>query len=190
MRVYKTVPGNSGKKFTTKIKTMKTFMRVMLLFIALIALSLSVSYMLSGSPVEIVNSVQINKSPYEVFDYIADMRNELKWNPDVQYMEKKSAGPVEAGTVFRAKWHRSDTIDVTITQYYPPYSVGFQNGGPLEVNLLLQLFKTGDQTKLESRFTATPHGFLRAIFPIVKWQLEAQEKETMLHLKKALERKD
>ena len=167
---------------------MKIFIRVLLLFFALTVLSLGVSYMLSGGQVEIVNTVQINKSPYEVFDYISDMRNELKWTPDVQYMEKKSAGPVEVGTVFRAKWHKSDTIDVTITQYYPPYSVTFQNGGPLEVTLLLQLFKTGEQTKLESRFTAIPHGFLRAIFPVVKSQIKAREKENMINLKKALER--
>jgi polyketide cyclase/dehydrase/lipid transport protein len=36
----------------------------------------------------IENSVEIGRSPDEVFDYTVDMRNELKWNPDVQSMEK------------------------------------------------------------------------------------------------------
>lgn len=35
---------------------------------------------------------------------------------------------------------------------------------------------------------ATPHGFLRAIFPVVKSQIKAREKENMINLKKALER--
>lgn len=167
---------------------MKILIRILLIFFMLIALFLGVSYVISGGQTEIINSVQINKPPNEVFDYIADMRNELKWNPDVQYMEKKSAGAIDVGTVFRAKWHLSDTIDVEVTQYYPPYWVTFENGGPLEVNLKLILSPMGEATKLESKFVATPHGFIRAIFPIFKAQIKAQEKENMSNLKKALEK--
>lgn len=167
---------------------MKNLIRVLWIIFTLIVVSLGISYMVSGGQTKIVNTVVINKSPNEVFDFIADMRNELKWNPDVQYMEKKSDGPVETGTVFRAKWRMSDTLDVTLSQYYPPYSVTFENGGPIEVNLKLVLLKKGDATELESTFLATPHGFVRAIFPIIKSKMKAQEKENMVNLKKALER--
>lgn len=163
-------------------------MRVLFVFLAAVVLLLGASYMASGGQTEIVNTVQINKPPYEVFNYVSDMRNEVNWNPDVQYVAKKSAGPVETGTIFSAKWRQSDTMDVTITQYYPPYSVTFENGGPLEVTLQLQLLKVGEATKLESKFMATPHGFTRAIFPVLKSQMEAREKENMTHLKKILER--
>ena len=166
---------------------MKNLIRVVLIIFAIIVLLLGISYWRSGGQTEIVNSIQINKPTYEVLDYIADMRNELKWNPDAQYIEKMSAGPIEVGTVFRAKWHMSDTIDVTVTQYYPPYWVAFENGGPLEVILKLVLSPIGEGTELESKFIATPHGFIRAIFPIFKARLKAQEKENMINLKKALE---
>ncbi|MBK7873749.1 MAG: hypothetical protein IPJ74_25370 [Saprospiraceae bacterium] len=111
---------------------MKTLIRVLLIFLAIIVVLLGVSYMISGGQTEIINTVQIKKPPYEVIDYIADMRNELKWNPELQYVEKKSDGPIDVGTVFSAKWHRSDTLDVTATEYYPPYWVAFANRGHLK----------------------------------------------------------
>ena len=166
---------------------MRNLIRVLLIIIALIVLLFGISYMISGGQTEIVNSIKINKPAHEVLNYIADMRNELKWNPHAQYVEKMSTGPIEVGTVFRAKWHMSDTIDVTVTQYYPPYWVTFENGGQLEVTLKLVLSPSGEETELESKFIAIPHGFIRAIFPIFKAQLKAQEKENMINLKKALE---
>ena len=39
----------------------------------------------------------------EVFDAFGDMRNERKWNLDVQLMEKITDGPVRFGTKFRPK---------------------------------------------------------------------------------------
>lgn len=164
---------------------MKTFIRVLLLVFGLIVLLLGIFYMMSGSQTEIVNTIQINKPPYEVIDYISDMRNELKWNPDVQYVEKKSDGPIDVGTVFRAKWHKSDTLDVTVTEYYPPYWVAFENALEGAHKLVLSPIEEG--TKLESTFITTPHGFTRAIFPIFKAQLKAQKKENMMNLKRALE---
>ncbi|MBI1224672.1 MAG: hypothetical protein GC192_05510 [Bacteroidetes bacterium] len=166
---------------------MKILIRGLLMLLAILFVSLGVSYILSGNQAEIVNTVEINKSPNEVIDFISDMRNELKWNPDLQFMEKKSPGPIDVGTVFRAKWHMSDTLDVTVTQFYPPYSVTFENGGAIEVVHKLTLTKMGDSTRLESQFMATPHGFARAIFPTIKSRIEAQEKKNMKNLKKALE---
>lgn len=123
-----------------------------------------------------------------VFDFISDMRNELKWNPDVLFMEKISEGAVGQGTRFRAKWDMSDTINEVITRYERPNYVTFVKGGPLEVRLELKLTPVGSETEMESRFIATPHGFIRAISPIFKAKLKSQEQENMVNLKKALEK--
>ncbi|MFZ1677918.1 MAG: hypothetical protein WAT91_11625 [Saprospiraceae bacterium] len=63
----------------------------------------------------------------------------------------------------------------------------FVNGGPLEVTLELTLTSAGDATEMESKFIATPHGFIRAIFPIFRKKMKRQEQENMMNLKKALE---
>ena len=51
----------------------------------------------------IENSVQIERSPEDVFDYLVDLRNELEWNPDVESMKKLTDGPISVGTKFLAK---------------------------------------------------------------------------------------
>ena len=60
-----------------------------------------------------------------MFNYISDMRNELKWNPDVQYMKKTTDGPEGVGTHFKAKWNMSDTLDEEITRFDPPNNLTF-----------------------------------------------------------------
>ncbi len=167
---------------------MKVFSRVLLIFAALILVTLGISYMVSGGQSEIINHVSVQKSPDVVFDYITDMRNELKWNPDVMFMEKQTNGPIGKGTSFRAKWHLSDTINVFVTHYERPYEVTFENGGPIEVTLQLKLNSNGPKTELESRFIATPHGFVRAIFPIFKARIKAQERQNMVNLKNAIDK--
>lgn len=166
---------------------MKKYFRIFLGCLLIIPAILGISYLFSGGSSVIVNHVRISKPPEIVFDYISDMTNELKWNPDVMFMEKISQGPVGHGTRFRAKWHMSDTLDVDITHYERPNYVTFQNGGPLEVKLELKLLSVGQETEMESQFIVTPHGFLRAIFPIMKGKLKSQEELNMVNLKKAVE---
>lgn len=151
------------------------------------ALLSGVAFIVSGCQLKMLGVIQVNKSPYDVINYVSDLRNELQWNPNIQFVEKKSAGPIGIGTVFSAKWRKSDTLDVTIQQYYPPYSVTFENGGPLHVTRVLQLSKIGEQTQLESSVAATPHGFRRILFPVLKSRLKAREKERMINLKKGLD---
>ena len=151
-------------------------------------LVLGVFYFISDGPSTIVSRVTINKPVQVVFNYISDMRNELKWNPDVLYMQKTTAGPVGLGTHFKAKWHLSDTLDEQITKFEPVHNITFVNEGALAVTLNVHLTSVGSATQLQADFIATPHGFLRAIFPIMKGKLKQQEAENMVNLKKALEK--
>ena len=166
---------------------MKRALFVILTLVIFISIALGISYLVSGSASVINNHIIIQRPQETVFDFVADMRNELAWNPDVQFMEKISAGPVGIGTRFLAKWHLSDTLEVEIMRYERPNYVTFVNGGPLEVKLELSLSNSDKKTEMDSKFIATPHGFLRAIFPIMKSRLESQEQENMKNLKKALE---
>jgi len=54
----------------------------------------------------------------------------------------------------------------------------------------LQVHLTGVDTArgMEAQFIATPHGFLRAIFPIMRPKLKEQEAKNMVILKRALEK--
>jgi len=135
----------------------------------------------------IENSVEIARPIDEVFDFAADMRNELKWNPDVESMVMITDGPVGVGTRFQAKWHTSPSVVTECTSFDRPVGFSYHNGGPIEVDLTISLRPTASGTLLNSRFDARPHGFFRLIFPIFLIILGRQEKANMLNVKRFLE---
>ncbi len=166
---------------------MKIILFVILGLVILFSVLLGIFYLLSGRPTVITNQVIIQRPQETVFDFVADMRNELKWNPDVQTMEKLTEGTIGIGTNFLAKWTLSDTINVEIIRYERPYYVTFVNGGKLGVTLELSLSSSENKTEMNTKFIATPNGFLRAIFPVMKNRLKYQEQKNMENLKSFLE---
>jgi carbon monoxide dehydrogenase subunit G len=134
------------------------------------------------------SQVEIARAPEDVFDYVVDMTNELKWNPGVQSMEKLTEGPAGAGTKYLAKWKQSGKIEVHCVEAERPRKVRFVNGGPIEVDLAVTLEATPQGTRLDARFDAKPRGLFRLVFPIFLMVMRRQEAANMLNLKKALER--
>ena len=135
----------------------------------------------------IENQVDIAKPTDHVFDFTVDLRNELKWNPDVESMEKITDGPVAVGTRFRAKWRTSPPILTECTAYERPRRFTYLNGGPIEVELTISLTPSASGTLLRSRFDARPHGWFRLIFPVFLVILRRQEKANMANVKRYLE---
>jgi hypothetical protein len=133
------------------------------------------------------NHVFIRRSPEAVFDFIVDMRNELRWNPDCRHMEKITDGPVGAGTRFLAKWRMSGLIEVECVRADRPHHVTFLNGGPVEVRLDIHLVAEDSGTRLHANFDAIPRGFMRPLFPLFSLVLRRQERENMRNLQHALE---
>lgn len=137
----------------------------------------------------IKNSVQIDRSTEEVFDYLVDLRHELEWNPDVQSMKKITDGPIGVGTKFLAKWKQSSLIEVECIRFERPHRWSYSNGGALAVVFDVTLTPQGSGCLLFSRFDVRPQGLLRLFFPIVLRQLKRAEKQNMAHIKNALEKR-
>ncbi|MBK7304485.1 MAG: hypothetical protein IPI90_14865 [Saprospiraceae bacterium] len=155
----------------------KKLFRILLVFLGILIIVLSISYFLNRGEYKIVNNVIINKPINEVFDFVADMQNELKWNPKVQFVEKKTDGDVRNGTKFISKWTLSDTLEVTVQNFDKPNHLTFINGGAIEVTFKLTLKSVDSSiTEMKSEFIAKPNGFIRAIFPIISREMEKDEK--------------
>lgn len=136
----------------------------------------------------IENSVLIDRSPGDVFDYLVDMRNELEWNPDAQSVEKITDGPIGVGTKFLAKWKQSGLIEVECTRFDRPHGWTYLNGGPVTVTVDITLTARNGGSLLESRFDAHPKGLFRLIFPVFVQVMKRAEKRTMMRIKQALEK--
>ena len=133
------------------------------------------------------NSVEIHRPPEQVFDELVDLRSELKWNPDVQSMEKITEGPIGVGTQFRAKWKQSGYIICECTAFDRPRHWAYHNGGPVVVDLDISVTPHGDGSLLVSRFDAHPVGWFTLIFPIFLIIMRRAEKAVSLNLKRFLE---
>jgi len=136
----------------------------------------------------IENSVWIDRSPEDVFDYLVDMRNELEWNPDAQSMEKITEGPIGVGTKFLGKWKQSGLIEAECTKFDRPHGWTYLNGGPVTVILDIKITARDGGSLLESRFDAHPNGLFKLIFPVFVQAMKRAEKRTMLYIKQALEK--
>ena len=135
------------------------------------------------------NSVQIDRSMEQVFDFISDPRNELKWNPDVVLMEMITKEPIGAGSKFRAKWKQSSILEIEITKYERPRVWSTVNGGPLSVNLDCTITPDdkGSGSIFYSRFEIHPHGLMILLFPLILLSLKRAEKNNMVYIKESIE---
>ena len=83
----------------------------------------------------IENVTEIARTPEDVFDYLSDMGNEVRWNPDCIAMEQLTDGPVGVGTRFRAKWKQGPVVFTEVTAYERPSNWAYVNGGSIACDL-------------------------------------------------------
>ena len=136
----------------------------------------------------IENSVEISRSPEDVFDYLSNVRNEPSWNPDCEWVEATSDGPIGVGSRFRAKWKQGPVIETSITRFQRPRRWTYQNGGPVSLVLEITLEATpAGGTRLTSVGTWSANGPMRLIFPLFVRTMRKAEVEVMSNLRRALE---
>jgi hypothetical protein len=135
----------------------------------------------------IENVIEVQCPAEVVFDALVDVRNEARWNPDLEWADKLSDGPVALGTQFRAKWKQSQVLVVECTQFERPHRWTHHNGGPVEVQLSCLVVPSGGGTRLRTRFAARPHGWFRLVFPIFVVVMRRAERANMTRIKAFLE---
>ncbi len=79
----------------------------------------------------IENVIEIARTPEDVFDYLSDLGNEVRWNPDCVSIEQLTDGPVGVGTRFRAKWKQGPVVFPEVTAYERPRTWTYVNGGSI-----------------------------------------------------------
>jgi uncharacterized protein YndB with AHSA1/START domain len=90
----------------------------------------------------IENVIEIARTPEDVFDYLSDMGNEVRWNRDCVAVERLTEGPVGVGTRFRAKWKRGPVVFTEVTQCERPRAWTYVNGGSIACVLTVTLEPT------------------------------------------------
>jgi uncharacterized protein YndB with AHSA1/START domain len=116
--------------------------------------------------VRVTTRTRIACPPEKVFDTLADLRNETRWNSRVSSAELRSDEPVGPGSRF-AIVNGGTPYDVTLTGYERPSRLVVEASGTPELTISYTFTATGEGTELESDFDFRPSGTLKLLFPLL-----------------------
>jgi|SRR5215471_14162317 len=136
----------------------------------------------------LVNSIEIEAPADAVFDYAADLSNELEWGEPVR-IERLTEGPLRVGSRFAAEWKGGGPVDVEYVLLDRPREWKTLGRSPrMDVNLAGRVEALGPD---RSRFTATmelvPHGWVRLLLPLLKVAMQKTEEKNLASFKRAIE---
>ena len=101
-----------------------------------------------------------------VFDAIADVRNEPRWNSRVSSAELRSGEPIALGSTF-AVVNGGTSYDVTITTYERPTRLVLEGVGNPDVTIAYGFSSSDGRTEMTSDFEFRPTGVARLLFAVL-----------------------
>jgi hypothetical protein len=143
--------------------------------------------------VRIEGSTYIDRPVEEVFDFVADERNEPAYNPRLSQVHKVSPGPIGSGTEWTALVEsrgRPLPLDLRVTHYLRPREIGSSalvDGAGIEGELRFSPEDSG--TRLRWAWEIEPHGALRLIGPLLGVLGRRQEERVCAALRDHLEQR-
>ena len=114
----------------------------------------------------VTTTTRIASPPENVFDLLADLRNDTQWNSRVSRAELRSPEPIGLGSRF-AIVNGGTPYDVTITSYDRPSRLVYEASGNPNLTIACTLTSAGEGTELESDFDFRPSGALKVLFPLL-----------------------
>jgi hypothetical protein len=138
----------------------------------------------------IAGDIVIERLVEDVFDFVADERNEPRYNRRMLHAEKTSPGPVGRGSRFRAEFaSRGRPVAVTeLTAYERPRRLASETRmAAFSVSGTLTFDEIPEGTHMRWDWELEPRGLLKLAAPIVALVGQRQERETWASLKRFLE---
>jgi carbon monoxide dehydrogenase subunit G len=115
----------------------------------------------------IEQSVEIERSPDEIFSFVADPRNDARWAPACEEVQKTSKGPPGVGTTYRQVGRllgRRFEVPIEITAYEPNRKLAIKPiTGPVHLTHLRSVEGTTDGTRLTITLEGQTGRFFRVV---------------------------
>jgi carbon monoxide dehydrogenase subunit G len=125
----------------------------------------------------------------DVFDYLADPRNEPEWLPGARSVKQTSDGELGLGSAFVGEYDRAGRVELSIVEFERPSRVTFRARSRIvHFDDAVQLTAIEGGTRLVARMTAEPRGLMRLLAPVMGLTLRRQFSSNWDHLRQALER--
>jgi hypothetical protein len=141
--------------------------------------------------VHIAGEIVIARPPEVAFDFVADERNEPRFNPRMTSVDKLSDGEIGLGTQFRAEvlsGGKPRSMVIEYVNFERPHRLGSRTIMSGMVILGELTFEgVGDTTRMRWAWNMQPTGALRLLKPLVVLMGRRQEREIWTSLKRCLE---
>jgi uncharacterized protein YndB with AHSA1/START domain len=133
----------------------------------------------------------IKRPVHEVFDFVADERNEPRYNPRICRVEKLSPGPIGPGARFRAEavtLGRTTGMTIEYTTYERPRRLASSIHMPAaDIAGTLCFDPVAIGTRMGWSWEVRPRGLYRLLTPVIVCVGRRQEQENWGGLKRFLE---
>jgi uncharacterized protein YndB with AHSA1/START domain len=141
--------------------------------------------------VHIEGEIYVDRPVEEVFDFVADERNEPRYNAQMRRVEKISEGPIGPGTQYRAEvvsGRQVVRMVIEYTGYERPRRLASTTRMPsMDIRYTLTFEPVSEGTRMRWVGDVEPKGFLRLMAPLVAWMGRRQELRIWTGLKHLLE---
>ena len=141
--------------------------------------------------VHILGDIVINRAVDEVFAFVADERNEPRFNPHMRSAEKISLGPIGVGTTFRAQvvsMGRPADMVIEFTGYDRPHRlVSATHMSAMDVHGSLTFDPMPGGTRMRWSWEIQLRGAFRLMGPLAMIIGRRQERAIWAGLKRVLE---
>jgi hypothetical protein len=134
--------------------------------------------------------IRVERPLADVFDYVADLDNEPRWNPDASNVKRQTPGPIGLGTVYEEDFKRIGHYVTTIDVYERPRELGFDARNPrTDARVHFRFAPNGEAaTDVSSVVELTMKGVMRVFEPLMAPMIRKQiENSRGPELKRALE---
>jgi uncharacterized protein YndB with AHSA1/START domain len=141
----------------------------------------------------ITESIEIDRSPQEVFAYLDQLDRHGEWQGTIVETRVETEGPTRVGSRVvdtRKVPGGPREIPYEVTEHDPPRRVSFRGtAGPVrpEGTVMVEPLDDGSRSRVSLEFDLRGHGIGVLLAPFARWQAAKQIPEDQARLKERLE---
>jgi uncharacterized membrane protein len=137
-------------------------------------------------------STVINRPIEEVFEFLANLENDVKWHSAYVEVRNTSGGVNGVGVKFLVfeglLGQRMPGTEYEVTEYEPNRIAAWQTtGGPLQLKFWRTFERVEGGTRFAVRYEGAPHGFIKLVWPLITRTVKRQQGGDLRKVKELLE---